>query len=154
MWNFLESKSPDIPALSETNLDDSIDFGNFSVRSYLPLVQKDSITPMHGLVVYVNEGLPFVWDLSLENSLDFYLCSQLDLFNSVSYFFFLYWSPSLSLCTVSDSISFNIDEVFLINPSANVFVFGNFNFHHKDWLTYSGGILLQFFYLKWPYSDD
>ena len=28
----------------------------------------------------------------------------------------------------------------MINPSANnVFVFGDFNTHHKDWLTYSGG---------------
>ena len=26
-----------------------------------------------------------------------------------------------------------------INPSANVFVFKDFNAHHKDWLTYSGG---------------
>ena len=25
------------------------------------------------------------------------------------------------------------------NPSANIFVFGDFNIHHKDWLTYSGG---------------
>ena len=40
---------------------------------------------------------------------------------------------------VFDFISSNIDEVFLINPSANVFVFGDFNVHHKDWLTYSGG---------------
>ena len=43
------------------------------------------------------------------------------------------------LSTVFDSISSNIDEVLLINPSANVFVFGEFNIHHKDWLTYSGG---------------
>ena len=40
---------------------------------------------------------------------------------------------------VLDSISSDIDEVLLINPSANVFVFGEFNVHHKDWLTYSGG---------------
>ena len=40
---------------------------------------------------------------------------------------------------VFDSISSNIDEVLLINSSANVFVFGDFNVHHKDWLTYSGG---------------
>ena len=40
---------------------------------------------------------------------------------------------------VFDSISSNIDEVLLINPLANVFVFGDFNTHHKDWLTYSGG---------------
>ena len=46
---------------------------------------------------------------------------------------------SLSLCTVFDSISSNIDEVLSINPSANVFVFGDFSIHHKDWLTYSGG---------------
>ena len=56
----------------------------------------------------------------------------------MSYFFFLYRSPS-ALCTVFDSISSNIDEVLSINPSANVFVFGDFNVHHKDWLTYSGG---------------
>ena len=31
------------------------------------------------------------------------------------------------------------DEVLLINPSANEFVFGDFNVRHKDWLTYSGG---------------
>ena len=54
----------------------------------------------------------------------------------MSYFFFLYRSPSSALCTVFDSISSNIDEVLLINPSA-VFVFGDFNVHHKDWLTYS-----------------
>ena len=32
-----------------------------------------------------------------------------------------------------------MDEVLSINPSANFFVFGDFNVHHKDWLTYSGG---------------
>ena len=40
---------------------------------------------------------------------------------------------------VFNSISSNIDEVLSINPSANVFVFGDFNIHHKVWLTYSGG---------------
>ena len=94
---------------------------------------------MHGLTVYVKEGLPFAWDLSLENPADSYLCFWLALLLSVSYFFFLSWSASLSLCMVFDSVSSNIDEVLLINPSANVFVFGDFNVHHKDWLTYSGG---------------
>ena len=56
----------------------------------------------------------------------------------MSYFFFLYRSPSSSLCTVFDSISSNIDEVLSINPSANAFVFWDFNVHHQDWLTYSG----------------
>ena len=127
---FLESNSPDILALSETNLDDSIDSDNFSVRSYLPLIRKDSSTHMHGHAVYVKDGLPFARDLSLENSADSYLCFRLALLHSVSYFFFLYRSPSSSS---------NIDEVLSINPSANIFVFGDFNVHHKDWLAYSGG---------------
>ena len=54
--SFLESNSPDILALCESNLDDSIDSGNFSVRGYLLLILKDSITHMHGLAVYVKEG--------------------------------------------------------------------------------------------------
>ena len=93
---------------------------------------------MHGLAVYVKEGLPFAWDLSLGNSADSYLCFQLALLHSVSYIFFLCRSP-LSLCTVFDSISSNTDEVLSIKPSANVFLFGDFNVHHKAWLTYSGG---------------
>ena len=85
--SFLESNSPDILALYEANLDYSIDSGNFSVSGYLPLIQKDSSsTHMHGLAVYVKEGLPFTQDLSLENSVYFYLCFQLVLLHSVSYF--------------------------------------------------------------------
>ena len=87
---------------------------------------------MHGLTVYVKEGLPFARDLSLENSADSYLCFRLALLYSVSYFFYLYQSTSLS-------ISCNIDDVLSNNPSANIFVFGDFNVHHKDWLTYSRG---------------
>ena len=68
--SFLESNSPDILALCETNLDDSIDSGNFSVRVYLPLIRKDCITHMPGLAVYVKEGIPFARDLPLENSPD------------------------------------------------------------------------------------
>ena len=57
----------------------------------------------------------------------------------MSYFFSLNQSPSLSLCTIFDSISSNIDEVLPISTSTNVLVFGDFNVHHKDWLKYSGG---------------
>ena len=49
--SFLELNSPDILALCETNLDDSTDSGNFSVRGYLSLIRKDSITHLHGHAV-------------------------------------------------------------------------------------------------------
>ena len=97
-------------ALCETNLDDSIDSGNFSVRGYLPLIRKDSSTHAWSCSV-CKEELPFARGLSLENSADSYLCFQLTLLHSVSYLFFLNQSPSSSLCTVFDSISSNIDEV-------------------------------------------
>ena len=133
--SFLESNSPDILALCETNLDDSIDSGNFFVRGYLPLIWKGSSTHMHGLTVYMKEGLPFAWDLSLENSADSYLCFRLTLLHTVPYF---RRSPSSSLCTIFDIFSANIDEVLSINPIANVFVFGGFKDDHEDCLTYSG----------------
>ena len=136
--SFLESNSPNILALCKTNLVDSIVPGSFSVRGYLPLIGKDSVTHMHGLAVYVNEGLPFLRDLSLENSADSYLCFRLPLLHSVFYFFFLYQSPPL-LYKIFYSTSSNIDEILSIDRSANVFVFGDFKVHDKDCLTCSSG---------------
>ena len=76
---------------------------------------------------------------SISRKLCRFLGFQLALFHSVFYFFHLYQSPSSSLCMFFDSISLNINEVLSINPSVNVLVSGDFNIHHKDWLTYSGG---------------
>ena len=65
--------------LCETYLVDAVDSGNFSLTVYLLLIRKDSITHMHGLAVYVKEGLPFARDLSLENSAYLYLGFRLAL---------------------------------------------------------------------------
>ena len=89
-------------------------------------------------MVYVIEGLPFVQDLSLENSADSYVFIWL-YFTQCLTFFTLNRSTSSYLCTVFYSISSNIDEVLSINLSVNVLVFGNFNVHNKDWITNSGG---------------
>ena len=148
----LESNSPNILALCETNLDDSIDSGNFSMRGYLPLIQKDSSTYMHGLAGYVKEGLVLHGTCVI-------LMFSTGLTSRNVLLLFLYQSPSWSLCTVFGSISSNIDEAVLINPSTNVFVFGDFNDRHMDWLAHSGGIdrsgelCFNFFYLKRLYSD-
>ena len=40
------------------------------MTGYLPLIQKDSSTHMHGLAVHVKEGLPFTPHLFPENSAD------------------------------------------------------------------------------------
>ena len=74
---------------------------------------------MHGLAIYVKEGLPFALGLSLENlSLeDCYLYFQRDLLQSV---LLLYRSRSSSLFTAFDGTSCYIDVVL-----SAVFVFGD-----------------------------
>ena len=67
------NQTPDIIVLCETNLDEPVDSGNFSVRGYLSLIWKDSTTHMHSLAVYVKEGFSFAQELPLENSADSYL---------------------------------------------------------------------------------
>ena len=130
IWG-LRSNSRDILGLCETNLDDSVDSGHLSVRGYLPLIRKYSSTHIYVLQFMLKNDFLFL--------------------HSASYFFFLYWSPSLSSCTTFDSISSNVDEVLLINPSAYLFVFGDFHFHHEDCLTYSCGADKL---LKQPFSNS
>ena len=108
-----------------SDLHHSIDSTNFSIRGYPPSIQKDSVTNIHFLAIYVKEGLHFAWNLSLENSKDSYLCFRLAVLHLVSYF-----SPSFSLCMVFDAMSSNTREVLSINPSANVFILGGFNIYH------------------------
>ena len=43
------------------------------MRCYLPLMQKNYVTHLHGLAVYGKEGLPFARDWSVENSADSYV---------------------------------------------------------------------------------
>ena len=69
------------------------------------------------ILTYVFDWLCFTWCLIS--------------FSSIDHLF--------DLCAVFDSISSNIHQVLSINPSANFFVFADFNIHQKDWLTYSGG---------------
>ena len=47
----------------------------------------------------------------------------------------------LRLYVVFYAILSNMDEVLSISTSANVFVFGDFNVHHKDWLAYSSELI-------------
>ena len=110
---FLESKSTDILALSETNLDDTIDSRSFSVKGYLSLIRKDSILLISWSCSLCEERLPFAWNLSLENSADSCSYFWLALLHQESYFIFLYRSPSsfmhnCSFCFIWDLILFHL----------------------------------------------
>ena len=70
---------------------------------------------------------------------DSYLCFWLPFFIWCLTYFFLYQSLFWSLWTVFDALLSNIKDVPSMNQSANAFIFGDFNIHHKeDWLTYYG----------------
>ena len=80
---------------------------------------------MHGLAACVNKEL-LLHGIISRKSCEFLLMFFI---NFTLLGVFLLFSLSVS---VFDSNSSNTDEVFSINPSANVFVFGNFGIHHKD----------------------
>ena len=97
--SFLQSNSFDIHFMWE-KLGWFSWFWQFLCEGLTSFNLKDSITHRHDLAVHVKEEL-FSRDLSLENSVDSYLCFWLALLHLGSYFFFpLYQWPSLSLCMV------------------------------------------------------
>ena len=140
--------------LCETNLNDSIDFDNFSVRGYLPLIQKDSNTHMHNLVVYVKEGPPFARDLSLQILT---LCFRLALLQLLSYFFFLYRSSCLCARLF---ILFHLPKVWF-SPSTHLLMCSSLETLTSIIRT-ALSILVELIdlvnpiiiYLKQPYSDS
>ena len=101
----------------------------------LSLIQKDSVTHMHGLAVYVKEGLPFT-RAYLQKMLRiyiyvfdwFYLTYCLTSFFSIDHFLCLY-SRLLML--------FHLRKMRFFQPT-HLLMF-DFNVHQKDWITYSGG---------------
>ena len=125
--SLLESHSPDIFALCETNLDGSIDSGNF-LCEVLYFFNPKGFYYLYTWSCSLCEGRTSFcsWVISRK------LCGFVRIFStdftSLNVLpFFLYQSPSLSLCTVFYSLSSDIDEVLSISPSANRSVFGDFN---------------------------
>ena len=93
---------------------------------------------MYGLAGYLKYGLFLHWTYSYKPFWGFmftYLCFQLVLFHPMTCFFFLYRSPSCSLCTLIDTISSNKDKVLPIYVFPNSCNFGDFNARHNGWLT-------------------
>ena len=136
--SFLHVNSPDLLALCETNLDDSISDREFDVPGYSTLITKhDHLNRhLHGLGVYIKDGLPCARDISHEELNSPYMCFRMALLHSTTYIFFLY-RPQTEGSSVFTSIANQIDDILINHPSANINVFGDFNVHHVQWLTHS-----------------
>ena len=117
----LESNSPEILTLCETNLDDSIDSENFSLKFSFNL---KGFCYSYAWSCSLCEGRTSFCTGRIPRKLYEFLCFQVPLLHSVS-FFFCYRLLSSSLCTDFDAVSSNTDGIFSINPSTNAFVFGD-----------------------------
>ena len=101
-------------------MDVSIDSVSVSVGGFSPFNPKGFL---HGTYLWKT-----LWILTYVFSW-LYFTQCLTSFSSINHL----------LCLYAWFFDANIDEVLSINRSTNVFVFGDFNIHHKGWLTYSGG---------------
>lgn len=59
----MKSVFPDILAYSRQNLGNSVASNNFSVKVYIPLIQKDFLPHVDCLVMHVKEGVSVAHDL-------------------------------------------------------------------------------------------
>ena len=134
----LQPDSPDILALCERNLNESMVSSNFSVRRYFSLIGKDSITHIM--------AIKFMW----RKDILLHVASPWKILKILTYVFNWLYFISVFLLFFTDhclrlyarffmTVSSNIDKVLFIKPCATTFIFGDFNIHHKGWLTYSGG---------------
>ena len=85
--SFLESNFPDILALCETNLDDSIDSGKFLCEGLSSFNPKGFCHSYAWSCNLCEARTSFARDLPLENSADSYLCFQMILLHSMCCFF-------------------------------------------------------------------
>ena len=129
--SFLESDSPAVLTLCETKLGWLNWFWQFLCEGWF-FFNLQKINYLYAWSCSLTEsGTSFCSGLISRKLCGLLLMFSLVLHHSVSYFFFPYLSLSSLLCSVFDSISSNIDEVLSVNPSANAFVFGDFNICHK-----------------------
>ena len=135
---YINSKKPDMLALCETNLNPEISEKEFDIPGYCSLsVKHDHLQRhMHGLAVYIKEGIPCARDTSFESPDQPFMCFRMALLHSTSFIFFLYRPHHDNLGCIN-SISTNIDKVLCSYPSANIHVCGDFNAHHMEWLIHS-----------------
>lgn len=131
---FLQGKSPDLLALSETKLDPSVSSSDVTPVGYT--LHRLDRAPCHGLVVYAKTSLPLRRLCAAEDSRHDYLAFIAPLQRTTQLLFFLYRSPSTN-AEIFTALSDKIDTLLQEYPSAEVAVFGDFNVHNVDWLVHS-----------------
>ena len=103
---FLQTRSPDLLALSETELDAGVSSADFSTGEYT--LHRMDKSPCHGLVVFAKNSLSLRRLKDSEDPRYEYLTFVAPLQSSTFILFFLYRSPS-SNCELLNVVSDKID---------------------------------------------
>ena len=134
VFQFLQVESPDLFAVSETRLVSDIQSSEVTPDGYV--LHRLDKAPCHGLALFAKPGLPLVRLTEYEDHRFEFLPFVAHFEKSTMLLFFLYRSPSTD-SVVLDVVSDKIDSLLAKYPSAQVAVFGDFNVHNKEWLTFS-----------------
>ena len=134
LTQFLSTESPDLLAVSETRLASDIQSSEVTVDGYV--LHRLDKAPCHGLALFAKPSLPLVRLSEYEDCRFEFLPFVAHLEKSILLLFFLYRSPSAT-SEVFEVISDKIDSLLAKYPSAQVAVFGDFNVHNTEWLTFS-----------------
>ena len=132
--HFLQVRSPDVFAVSESKLDSTVSSADLTPVGYT--LHRFDKAPSHGLALYSKTSLPLRRLQESEDPRHEYLAFLAPLRNVTFLLFFLYRSPS-SDCEVLEVISNKVDLLLQKYPAAEVAVFGDFNAHHVEWLVHS-----------------
>ena len=132
--HFLQARSPDVFAVSETKLDSSVASSDLTPAGYT--LHRLDRAPCHGLALYAKTSLPLRRLLESEDSRHEYLAFIAPLRSRTVLMFFVYRSPS-SDSEVFDVLSTKIDSLLQKYPAAEVTVFGDLNVHNQEWLIHS-----------------
>lgn len=136
--HFLQSQSPLILFLTETQLSPSSDTTHLQFPNYF---LHHSFRFKGGVCAYVHNSvaasrLPHFDHISSDFQL---LWLKLSLPQSNHYFCLLYRSPNSVDASLFDVLSLAIESTLVSDPSAHVSVLGDFNIHNSEWLLHSAG---------------
>ena len=133
MEHHLSSASPHLLFLTETQVDGGSDSDRFSVDSYC---LYPHFTAKGGCCAYVRNDVINSRVQDLESSEFSTIWLKLSLHSTTKFFCSVYLSPnSTDYPKFFDYLNSKIEHILSSNPFAEVTILGDFNVHHRQWLS-------------------
>lgn len=151
IFSHLQFESPQILALSETQVFNDVDSSQFNCQGYNFIY---SFFPHRGVGIYIRSDVPFTRHSELEYFSEArfsFIWISFRVRKSIIYFCFLYRSSELShelTADYFDRLSSSIDSIYSRSPGAEIVFAGDFNIHNRNWLPFSHNVDLPGIYTE------